>query len=69
MSEATQPYQQRMVIERDQLFDRIERLSAFMLTPLYEKLPVEEKDRMQKQLIAMQSYQKVLDERIKAFAP
>jgi hypothetical protein len=65
--EPLQPFQGRVVIEREDLHQKIERLAAFVTTPLYEKLDIKEKDRLQDQLIAMRKYESILDERIKAF--
>ena len=62
-----EPYQERVEEERAQLFGRIEKLSSFLLTPLFGKLAPEEQDRLLQQQTAMQKYLDILDARIGAF--
>lgn len=60
-----QPHVKRMVEEMGELTERTEKLGAFIEgNDLFETLPVDEQERMRKQLLLMQMYQRVLDERI-----
>lgn len=63
-----QPYQERVVTERDDLSDKIDRLAQFLDTAAYALLPESERDRMFRQLRHMNNYREVLDERIEAFS-
>lgn len=60
-------YQLRVVEERDDLNGKIERLTKFLDTPIYNSLPVPEKDRLVAQLRVMNEYLKILDARIDNF--
>lgn len=62
-----QPHQQRVVAEKLELDDRLNKLNAFFSTVMYKSLPPEEQDRMTRQSVAMTDYSDVLGERIAAF--
>lgn len=62
------PWQQRVVEEKAQLDDRLEKLTAFAKTDTFAQLPVAEQDRLTKQHNIMTSYSLVLEERIQNFA-
>jgi len=65
---ALQPYQQRVLDERLELEDRIEKLGVFLMAPgTPSKLGPEEMDRLNHQYVLMVGYWLVLDERIGAF--
>jgi hypothetical protein len=51
-----QPYQQRVVTERDDLQAKIERLAEFLDTETYSTLPEPERLRLALQLRHMNSY-------------
>lgn len=57
-------HMQRVVLESQQLIERVEKLSAFLDTETYASLPVLERMLLGQQLIAMSSYAEVLAARI-----
>lgn len=61
------PHQQRVVDEKNDLDDKLSKLSAFFDNPIFGKLAVDEKQRLVRQEAAMDAYSKVLGERIAAF--
>ena len=61
------PHQQRVVDERADLHEKIERLGRFMDGDLFAGLPFEERGRLRRQFGWMCGYRAVLDERIAAF--
>ena len=63
------PHQQRVVEERDQLAERITRLTAFEAGELFTSLCEAEQRRLRSQLVAMDEYLAILNERIAAWAP
>ena len=66
MSMTPEPWQQRLVDERDELSSRLARLGDFMHTSIYETLSEDEKDRILRQRYGMNTYIEVLVERIHA---
>lgn len=62
-----EPYQQRVVDERDELSERKSRLEPFFKTDTYHALPEDEQWRLCKQNRLMGEYLDVLDERIANF--
>lgn len=60
-------YQERVVEEKRQLDERLERLRAFTVGELFASLPVEEQGRLNRQQLIMEHYVNVLRERIAAF--
>jgi hypothetical protein len=63
-----QPHQQRVVEERSDLAQRLERLRAFLRSDTCAQLVHEdERGRLVRQSVYMASYLQVLDERIAAF--
>jgi len=62
-----EPYQQRVIDERRELFDRLEKLKFFIDGKLFIELPESEKIRMKLQADYMAMYLSVLDERILNF--
>jgi hypothetical protein len=63
-----QPYQQRVVVERNELDIKLTKLKAFLNKPMsYGDVPKAEIDRLILQSAYMQSYLDVLNERIAAF--
>lgn len=62
-----QPHQQRVVDEKRELDEKREKLGAFKRTPVFEKLPWQEQERLNTQAHIMTMYSAVLGERITAF--
>lgn len=61
------PHQQRVVGERADLADKLDKLGVFLGGSVFNELPEDERDRLTRQHAAMSSYLNVLDERIGAF--
>jgi hypothetical protein len=61
------PWQERVIAERDQLRERLNRLIAFGVTPEYEALPFVEKLDLALQGEHMHGYWKALQRRIERF--
>lgn len=61
------PHQQRVVTEKEQLDDKLTKLSAFIKTEIYRGLAGDEQMRLNNQLKAMNEYSNILGERIAAF--
>ena len=61
------PHQHRVVVEKEDLDDRLDKLNAFFGTSIFGALPVTEQARLRRQAVAMRIYSEVLDERIQAF--
>jgi len=59
-------YQERVVEEKKELDDKIEKLAAFLQTDTFGNLPDVEQARMTRQKRAMKEYSKALGERIAA---
>lgn len=66
---AAQPkdFRDRVRAEFIELDERITKLSAFLLTEMFGRLPEDEQDRMAAQLAAMRDYSGCLADRISAF--
>jgi hypothetical protein len=62
-----QPHQQRVVTEKKELDEKIDKLSVFIKGDIYKNLPGAEQMRLNIQLQAMNGYSNVLGERINAF--
>lgn len=66
-----QPHQQRVITERTELDDKLQKLRTFIKgagnTSVFAELPVEEQVRLKEQASYMSLYLQVLDDRIKAF--
>lgn len=61
------PHQQRVVVERAELEDRLDKLSDFLATPIFDSLPEAEQERLVRQSGVMVQLSDVLAERIAAF--
>jgi hypothetical protein len=62
------PHQQRVVQERDELNEKIVKLSAFVYdSPIYRALPQIDRDHLVGQKAAMVLYKDYLDRRIARF--
>ena len=62
------PHQYRVVVEKQQLDERLTALEAFFENPIYHGLDVSERKRLQLQASFMRAYSDVLGERIAAFS-
>lgn len=62
-----EPYQQRVVDEKNELDARYEKPLDFLCTDVFKGLPQQEKDRLVRQADIMLKYSLVLGERIAAF--
>lgn len=62
------PHQERVVVERDELSEKITKLSGFVNdNPVFTMLPSAEQDRLRRQFAIMRQHEDVLNERIVAF--
>lgn len=62
-----QPHQQRVVSEKAELDEKIEKLHWFRHSAMYATLPESERSRLTRQYCHMKDYSNVLGERIAAF--
>lgn len=62
----TSAFQQRVMIEQVELSNRLDKLSEFLKSPIFESLPDAERLRLTRQSVAMHDYLNVLTERITA---
>ena len=62
-----QDYQVRVVTERNELTEKIEKLTAFVEGEKFASVESEEASRLKNQLRVMREYQSILDARLKAF--
>jgi len=60
-------YQARVVIEQEELSEKLTKLRAFCNGQIFEALPSQERGRLTRQLMAMSSYLNILNERIAAW--
>ena len=60
-------YQQRVVVEQQELLTKIEKLSAFIDGKLFRGLSTEEQDLLNEQLASMRKYHYTLIHRIELF--
>lgn len=61
------PHQERVVTEQKELTEKLEKLTAFALTPTFAALSAPEQERLSRQHFVMTQYVNVLGERIAAF--
>ena len=61
------PHQQRVVKEKEELDEKLEKLLRFFMGDVYKKLDIAEQDRLSAQATAMKRYSDILGERIAAF--
>lgn len=63
-----QPHQQRVVDEKKELDEKLDRLKAFIDTnPIFKTLPDDERKRLRRQFDAMAEYSSILSQRVAAF--
>ena len=63
------PHEERVVIEKKELDAKRERLAVFGRSAVFQLLDKAERDRLRRQLEAMDLYSKILGERIEGFDP
>jgi hypothetical protein len=61
------PHQQRVLAEKAELDEKIDKLDIFRSSALFDSLPGEEQDRLNHQLSYMRAYFGILVDRIAAF--
>ena len=61
------PHQERVVEEKRELDEKLSKLSAFGISPLFTTLNPEEQGRLNRQYLVMEEYSRILRERIAAF--
>lgn len=61
------PHQQRVVDEKAELDEKLEKLIAFFSNPIWATLPSDEQARLSRQSEVMREYSNILGERIAAF--
>lgn len=64
---AMQPHQERVVQEKAELSEKVDKLETFIGGSIYASLPPAEQSRLTRQHLIMQLYEQVLSERIAAF--
>lgn len=62
-----QPHQQRVVDEKNELGDKLEKLLTFLQTDFYKTLREEERELLYFQSQVMEDYYEVLQQRIELF--
>jgi hypothetical protein len=62
------PYQERVVTERDELYDKVGKLAIFLNSIASRELPEPERLRMNLQLHLMKAYLGVLEMRMEAWS-
>lgn len=62
-----QPHQKRVVDEKADLDEKLEKLGDFCNTPIFAGLDQAEQNRLNRQFLIMELYAQVLGERIAAF--
>ena len=62
------PHQQRVVDEKNELFDKVEKLDAFIKTnPIFLQMELQDRQLLEEQLKHMNAYWNVLRQRVEAF--
>ena len=62
-----QAFQERVVVEKNELDEKINKLSSFIESDRWSSVAEDEKEWMRKQLVAMGEYSNVLSQRIANF--
>jgi len=60
-------FQERVIAERKELYEKCEKLNAFIPGSIFKSLPVDEQVRLRMQLLVMNQYAAILAERIAEF--
>ena len=61
------PHQQRVIDEKAELDEKVEKLGAFIHSDAFTNVETEERARLYRQFVVMKNYAKILGERIAAF--
>ena len=62
------PHQQRVVDEKNELFDKIDKLDVFIKTnPIFGQMEQQDKELLEEQLQHMNAYWNVLRQRVESF--
>jgi hypothetical protein len=61
------PHQERVVVEKKELDEKLDKLKSFLEQPLFRSLPLDEQGRLHHQCDAMEDYSEILGARIEAF--
>lgn len=61
------PHEDRVVKEKQELDEKLAKLSEFGMTPLFASLPADEQERLNRQHSVMGEYSRILGERIAAW--
>jgi len=62
------PHQQRVIDEKTELFDKIEKLEAFIKTnPIFGQMELQDQQLLEEQLKHMNAYWNVLRQRVESF--
>ncbi len=61
------PHQARLIIERDDLAEKLQKLTIFFDTESFKNIDSAEQKRLIRQASFMRGYLKILNERIQAF--
>ncbi len=62
-----QPHQQRVVEEKNELFEKITTLQGFLLSQMFQKLSTNEQNLLKMQYATMVQYSEILGMRIETF--
>lgn len=62
-----QAHEQRVVDERKELGEKLNKLKSFIMSPILKTLPPDEQSRLDRQYDAMLAYYNILGERISHF--
>jgi hypothetical protein len=62
------PYQERVVAEKKELDEKIEKLDTFLAGSFFPTLPSDQKELLRLQRIAMTQYSSILCQRVENFA-
>lgn len=63
------PYQQRVIDEKVELDEKIAKLEAFLITPTFLDLGINDRILLNRQCDAMRAYSDILGRRIERFMP
>lgn len=61
------PHQQRVIEERDELLERLRKLTTFLATPAFDALAKDERHLLVEQRVAMSVYLSILQRRVSGF--
>ena len=61
------PHQERVVVEKRELDERLIKFAAFGRTEVFASLPTDEQNRLNRQLAVLEEYSCTLSDRIAAF--